>query len=91
MHLTFDERIDLMITRLLFSYKTEDILICLQRTDDIETVFTFSQKSVEESIQNVDWDVFESDHKVFFDKLTISNKTHQNSISLLNKQTSDSY
>ena len=54
MHLTFNERINLMIARFLFSYKTKSISICLQKIDDIEIVFTFFQKLIEKSIQNVD-------------------------------------
>ena len=91
MHLIFNKRIDLMIVRLLFSYKTKNISICLQRIDNIETIFTFFQKSVEKDIQNVDWNVFKNDHIIFLDKLTIFNKVHQNTINLLNKQTSDFY
>ena len=76
MHLIFDERIDLIIIRLLFSYKTKYISICLQKIDNIETVFTFFQKSIEKNIQNVDWNAFENDHEIFFDKLTIFNNIH---------------
>ena len=54
MYLTFDERIDLMIIRYLFSYKTENISINLQRINDIKIVFRFPQKSIEKDTQNVD-------------------------------------
>ena len=54
MHLALDERIDLVVARLLFPYKAEGIPICLQRTGGTEAVLTFPQEPVEEGIQNVD-------------------------------------
>ena len=71
MHLTFDKRVDLMTTRLLLSHKTQNVSICLQRIDRIKTILSLSQKSIKESVQNIDRDVFESDHKILFDELTI--------------------
>ena len=54
MYLILDEQINLIIIRFLFSYKAKSISICLQKINNIETVFTFFQKSIEKNIQNFD-------------------------------------
>ena len=54
MHLALDERIDLVVARHLFPYKTEGIPIGLQRTSGTKAVLPFPQEPVEEGTQNVD-------------------------------------
>ena len=53
MHLALDKRIDLVVARHLFPYKTQGIPICLQRTSGTKAVLTFPQELVEEGMQNV--------------------------------------
>jgi len=54
MHLALDERIYLVVARLLFPYNAEGIPTCLQRAGGTKAVLSFPQEPVEESIQNVD-------------------------------------
>ena len=72
MHLALDERIDLVVARLLFPYKTQCIPIGLQRTSGTEAVLPFPQEPVEEGIQNVDGNAFEGGYGILLSILAVS-------------------
>lgn len=83
MHLAFDQRIHLVTARLLLPYEAQGVPVSLQRTGRTQAVLALPQKPVEEGVQDIDRDAFESGYRVLFSKLAVSGGIDQTLIDLL--------
>lgn len=77
MHLALNKRIDLVTACFLLPHKAQGIPVRLQRTGRTKAILPLPQKPVEESIQNIDRDVFEGGHRVLLGELAVSGSAGQ--------------
>ena len=53
-HLTLDEGIDRLITRLFLSHQAKRIPVCLQSADRTHAILTNGEEPVEEGVEHID-------------------------------------
>ena len=70
--LALNKRTELVTACLLLPYQAQVVPVCFQRIGCTKAVLALPQKPVEEGVQNVNRNAFESAHRVLLDKVAVS-------------------
>lgn len=83
MHLTLDEGVDGLITRLILSHQVKRIPVYLQSADRTHAILTNGEEPVEEGVEHIDRNPLEGDERILFSELAISGDVNQSPVSPL--------
>ena len=82
-HLTLDEGVDGLITRLILSHQVKRIPVYLQSADRTHAILTNGEEPVEEGVEHIDRNPLEGDERILFSELAISGDVNQSPVSPL--------